>query len=159
MKHKNHLTFETSCANNDLRTSSNGSGNDLGQSLPGDEPKRDDKAQAPPSLRETKTIPLTDRNGQLAYRQLTREQWTYLHERRLVELVYTNRKRTFIQQVRLGQGVSVAEINSALCIGMRSALPRAEDNKTTVERRVEGGGIYYDHIHVEAWNPDPAKRK
>lgn len=156
---KKGLTFQTSCANNDLRTSSNGLGNRQGLFDPPKTANANSQIDSPPVSTETRTIPLRDRSGITTHRQLTRVEWSYLYEKRLVTLRFTSRSKRQIAEVRLAAGVSVAEINSALRMGMRSALPRAEDNKTTIERRVEGGGIYYDHIHVEAWNPNPAKRK
>lgn len=102
-------------------------------------------------------LPLQDRIGH-EIRTLSEIEWRVLHERGgLIELVFGRRQRLIA--LRLCNGVALAHINAALRTGMRSTVPRAEDNKTVAERRVEGGGIYYDHIHVEAWNPRPRGRR
>lgn len=122
-------------------------GNVFGQSLPGEQPKRGHDSDARP-LSETRTIPLKDRGGKKTHKHLTRVQWTYLHERKLIEIVFTNRKRDAIGQVRLAPGVSVAAVNAALRDGIRDRLPLAEDSRTIAK----DGLASFKHVRVKAWD-------
>lgn len=122
-------------------------GNVCGQSLPGEQPKRGHDSDARP-LSETRTIPLTDRGGRKTHKHLTRAQWMCLHARKLVELIFTSRRRDAVGQVRLAPGVSVAAVNAALRDGIRDRLPVAEDNRTIAR----DGLASFKHVRTMQWD-------
>ena len=91
-------------------------------------------------------INVEDRSGVVRLR-VSERQATVLIERRLVDV----RGKARIMALRLKPGVAVAAVNAALRVGMRSALPIAEDCRT-VRREIVAGGTVFEAAHVSAWD-------
>lgn len=136
------MTTKTDRPHNVHRSDVDRSGNGQGQSDPPTRANADlaDTPTASPDT-ETRTIPLRDRSGNRVYRELTRVEWALLHERHLVTLQWTSRKRNRIAEVRLAAGVSVAECNAVLRMGMRDRLPMPPPTVIQI-RHV---GMRYEH--------------
>lgn len=152
MKHDYHLTFETKCDNNDLRTSSNGSGTfathgalpPLAQAGTSGHPAN---PSTPPVSSDA--IPLIDRIGH-ELRTLREAEWRCLHERGgLIELKFTRRQK--LVAVRLCNGVALAHVTAALRTGMKDRLPIAEDSRTV---EIEPGlKTTFRFVRTAAWSP------
>lgn len=149
---KKGLTFETSCANNDLRTSSNGLGTEVGNdNLP--PPAKAGMSGHPAKPANTAVsagIPLIDRIGR-TIRILTESEWRCLHERGgLIWLQFNRRQK--LKSVHLQNGIALATINAALRVGMRDRLPIAVDSRTI---EIEPGmRTTFHFVRVKAWSPE-----
>jgi hypothetical protein len=150
---KKGLTFQTSCANNDLRTSSNGLG--MGTSDGTLPPSAQAEKSGPPAKPHSSpvssdAIPLIDRIGQ-TLRTLKEAEWRCLHERGgLIEPMFTKRQKLVC--VRLQNGIALATINAALRVGMRDRLPIAADSRTI---EIEPGmRTTFRFVRIKAWSPE-----
>ena len=148
---KKGLTFQTSCANNDLRTSSNGLGTSGLKAV--QPPPAEAGTSGPPAKTLAPLVSgvhLVDRIGN-PLRTLTEAEWRCLHERGgMIELKFTRRGR--LLYVILQNGIALATINAALRVGMRDRLPIAADSRTI---EIEPGmRTTFRFVRIKAWSPE-----